>query len=122
MTLGLVVWLMAAGFAGATTRYAVTRGLEAALGSHYPFGTTIVNLIGAMGGGVAAGLGVPPGESMAVTVVALGFFGSLTTFSTWMVETLEMWRRGARVLAFSHVVGGLAFGTAAAWLGFRLTT
>lgn len=121
MTIELVAWLMTAGSVGSITRYAVTRGLEAAMGSHYPFGTTVVNLIGAMGGGMATGLGMQPDQSMAATIAALGFFGSLTTFSTWMVETLEMWRRGARVLAISHVVGGLAFGTAAAWLGFGLT-
>lgn len=53
-------------------------------------GTTAVNLVGALGLGMVVALShngqLHPD---AAVVVGTGLLGALTTFSTWMVETLE---------------------------------
>lgn len=54
-------------------------------------GVALVNLVGAL---IAAGAVVAPWSSLWIAVVALGFCGSLTTYSTWTVEVVLARRAG----------------------------
>ena len=79
-----------------------------------PLGTLLVNLAGALALGLLAGAG-----PTARTVAGGAFLGSLTTFSTVMVELRDLRRRrpaAAVAYAGSTIVGGVAL----AWLGLRL--
>lgn len=69
----------------------------------------LVNLVGAL---VAAAALVAPWSSVWVAVVALGFCGSLTTFSTWTVEVVLAREAGRpwRSLAALDLVGQLLVG------------
>jgi fluoride exporter len=49
--------------------------------------------------------------------VAVGLLGSLTTFSTWMVELDQMLAEGATLLALSYLAGTVLAGVAATVLG-----
>ena len=57
----------------------------------FPWGTLAVNVTGAFALGLLAGVG-----EAATVILASGALGSLTTFSTLAVETVELWRRSRR--------------------------
>ena len=91
------------------------------------WGTFAVNLVAAFGLGLVAGLSASaPSQADAslfaplLLLIATGFFGSLSTFSTFAVELLNTLRSRqwleALVLAAGSILGGLA--TAA--LGYGL--
>ena len=91
------------------------------------WGTFGVNLVAAFGLGLVAGLSASaPSQADAslfaplLLLIATGFFGSLSTFSTFAVELLNTLRSRqwleALVLAAGSILGGLA----AAALGFGL--
>jgi fluoride exporter len=52
--------------------------------------------------------------------VAVGLLGSLTTFSTWMVEFDQMLVDGATLLAVSYLAASIVVGVAATALGLVL--
>ena len=91
------------------------------------WGTFGVNLVAAFGLGLVAGLSASaPSQADAtlfaplLLLIATGFFGSLSTFSTFAVELLNTLRSRqwfeALVLAAGSILGGLA----AAALGYGL--
>ncbi len=116
MSLATFAAVLVAGAAGAVARawasWAVAR-LVARPGA----GTAVVNLLGAFLAGVVAGGGEASG---AATVVAVGFLGAFTTFSTWMVELHGRWRAGARwavgLEAAATLTAGVALAAFGAWL------
>ena len=91
------------------------------------WGTFAVNLIAAFGLGLVAGLGVsghcqpPTANGPLMLLVATGFFGSLSTFSTFAVELLNtlrgrQWLEGL-VLSVGSILGGLLVAAAGYALG-----
>lgn len=107
-----------AGGVGALLRYGVAGVVQRRTGSTWPWGTAVVNVIGAVALGVLVALHATGRTSEAVLVVAgTGFVGGFTTFSTWMVETVRIAEPGTtRQLwaAVLNVVGPLAVGVVAA--------
>lgn len=114
-----------AGGLGALARYELAGVVQARTRSTFPMGTSVVNLLGAIALGVLAGLeaeGVVTGTWL--RVAGTGFLGAFTTFSTWMVETVEAGREGRAAglrAAALNVCGMLAAGIAAAGLAYGLS-
>ena len=107
-----VGFLAAAGFATLLRVAASARlNLEA-----FPYGTLAVNLAGSFALGLLAGAG-----EVTTVILASGALGSLTTFSTLAVETVDLWRRN-RPRAATYVTASLAGGVAAAYLGVLAVT
>jgi CrcB protein len=50
-------------------------------------------------------------------LLAIGFLGAYTTFSTFEFESLQLWMDGSIGLALWNLVGSVAIGLAAVWLG-----
>lgn len=118
MTLLLVV---VGGGLGGLTRYLVTGIVQRRITGWWPAGTMVVNLVGAALLGFALAIGL---DDLLTVPLAAGFLGGLTTFSTWMVETLaagQGGRVGARRAGLNIVVPLIA-GVVLAGLGFGLGT
>lgn len=83
-------------------------------------GTTVVNLAGALAlGGVAALAHHGRLDQQVLVVVGTGLLGALTTFSTWMVETLE--ESGGRAPGVGwRTVAPMLAGMALVWIGTEL--
>ena len=115
------VLAVAAGGVGALARYVATGWIQRRLRTTLPWGTATVNLTGAAVLGFLAGLGSL--SEPAMRIVALGFLGGYTTFSTWMVESILLAEEGGpagiRVGAVNTVVPLIA-GITVATIGFLL--
>jgi len=75
----------------------------------------VVNLLGAFLLGVLAG--PIPWRTPLVLLLGIGFCGSLTTFSSWMLDLILLWRAGQGVTALALAALSLALGLAAAAAG-----
>ena len=112
-------WLLVAagGALGALSRYALDRAVVAAIGPTV-LGILLINVTGSflLGVFVAASdsLGWPSSARM---LVAVGFLGSYTTFSTLTVASVQLAESGELTRAALNIVGGICLGLAAALAG-----
>lgn len=116
---GVVLWpaVAATSAGGACLRFLVDAAVTARVRGRAPWGTAVVNLTGAFVAGLLAGLSVGHGLAL---VVGMGFLGSYTTFSTWMLEVLTLATGRRRRAALVNVAGQLAAGMALAALGWAV--
>ena len=100
------------GAIGAICRHWVYLRLPA---EEYPLPTLVVNVVGSF----VFGLFVFAGASEStIQLVGIGACGAFTTFSSFSVETVQIWERGDRRLAVLVAAGNLALslaGIALAW-------
>ncbi|MGB8697982.1 MAG: fluoride efflux transporter CrcB [Thermosynechococcaceae cyanobacterium] len=108
---------------GALSRYYLTRWCTTWLGTGFPYGTFLVNLSGALLMGFFTTLVL---EKTVVSpdvraLVAVGFLGAYTTFSTYVLDTVNLMQGGSwhRVMVYwggSAMLGivSLGFGSAIA--------
>jgi len=93
MSAALIIMIAMAGAAGAAARFAAEIAI-ARLQSRGPMtGIVIVNTVGALLLGITAA-NLEPGT--ASTIIAIGFLGAFTTFSTWMVQLLVQFEQRER--------------------------
>ena len=81
----------------------------------------LVNVLGAALLGLLAGLPAAPRRQL---LIGIGFCGSLTTFSSWMLEAMQLISAG-KIVEASGLIGltlGLGLGAAALglWVGQRV--
>ena len=116
--LGLALVALAGGV-GALVRFAL-----AGLGhpDRLPWPILVANLVGAFVAGLATSL--LAGDALLLVVVVTGFCGGLTTFSTWMVETVQLGERRRLGAAIANLaltlVAGVALAALGLWLGALL--
>jgi CrcB protein len=101
------------GALGTVARYELA--LAEPVGSgRFPWATFVVNVVGSLVLGVALAALVDPSPAAQVLrpFVGVGFCGGLTTFSTWMVESMLLIRDGNAAIALGYLVISLAAGLA----------
>ena len=103
---------------GANARYLVGLWAIQRLGADFPYGTAIVNITGSLVlGFLVAWGGARSGISPDLRLlVAVGFLGAYTTFSSFAAETLQL--NSTTALLNIFVNNGLGLG--AAWVGMLL--
>ncbi len=116
----LIVFL-GAGIGGAL-RHGVNVGAAKLFGFGFPFGTLIVNVVGSFAIGLLAGYfvfrpGIPQDFRLFLTT---GILGGFTTFSAFSLDTALLIERHAYVLAAAYVLGSVAAGVMALFLGLAL--
>jgi CrcB protein len=112
-------WLAAGGFLGAVARYAVSSFVSVRCPTKLPLGTMLVNLVGSFLLGWLTGGGL--NEQMGL-FLGTGFMGAFTTFSTFKLESLTLFRQGLGKIGHWYMGLTYALGIAAAWFGFWLGT
>ena len=118
----LKLLLVAGGGAlGSAVRYLIAGSLAARLGTGFPWGTLFVNVSGSFLIGVIIGLfDNDTLSNEARLLLAVGFLGGYTTFSSFSYETLKLLSNGAVGPVLLNTVGQLAAGLAAVYLGLFL--
>jgi CrcB protein len=104
---------------GGLTRYYLSGWIYSLLGRVFPYGTFVVNIVGAFLIGFIMELGlrstfVPVTLRLGLTV---GFLGGLTTFSTFSYETFSLLEDGQFLLAFANVLASVTVCLLFTWLG-----
>ncbi|MGB3375639.1 MAG: CrcB family protein, partial [Microbacterium sp.] len=84
-------------------------------GARFPWGVMLINITGSLALGLVVGM--LPGAAF---VIGAGFLGGYTTFSTAMIDTVALWRDGARGASALNAVGMLVVAIAAAAAGLAL--
>ncbi len=105
------------GAVGSVARYVLGRAMSKRTGKLFPWGTFAVNVSGALLLGIVLGLRVPQSAAL---LLADGFLGAYTTFSTFMYEGFHLFRNN-RLNAVIYIAGSLAVGMAFFAAGFSIT-
>lgn len=110
------------GAAGALGRWLMSTGVHRWLGRDFPWGTLVVNVAGSFFMGLLAALLV---ERLALgpawrAGLLVGFLGAFTTFSTFALETVELFEGGMGLRALGNVVGSVALCVLAVVAGMQL--
>lgn len=104
---------------GALSRYYLTLGLGQWLGADFPYGTFVANLTGALIMGFFTTLALERGViSPDVRLfVAVGFLGSYTTFSSYTLDTVNLFQFGDRCVAWGYWLGSAFLGLVSVEVG-----
>ncbi len=112
-------WLLVAvgGALGALSRYAIDRAVNAYIGPTV-LGIFLINIIGSFLLGIFVTAYDANDWPMSTRLlVAVGFFGSYTTFSTLTVASVQMAQGGDIARAALNILGSIVVGLAAAFAG-----
>jgi CrcB protein len=118
------LWVGLGGFLGANARYWLGVWITARWGTSFPWATFVINISGSFILGLLLALvlertGMPRAPVIRL-VVAVGFIGAYTTFSTFELETFTLASAGSIARAAANAFGSLAAGFLAVWLGVWL--
>jgi fluoride exporter len=121
--LSKILWIGVGGFLGANARFWLGVWVQSRWGTAFPWGTLVINVSGSFVLGlVLAGLAQreDAGAYAMRLLMAVGFLGAYTTFSTFEWETLALLAEGQYLRALGYATGSLAVGLVAVWIGAAL--
>ena len=120
--MSMIIAIAIGGAAGAVGRHFVNIGMASLLGHGFPWGTLTVNVVGSLIMGLlvhlmAVSWTVSPEIRALLTVGGLGAF---TTFSTFSLDAVVLYERGAIGAAAIYVIVSVVAAIGALFLGLRL--
>ncbi len=122
LSIAQVSIIMLGGALGALARFLLSTSITEKLGSGFPYGTLTVNVLGSFVMGFLAILlvermGLDPLLRLGIFV---GFLGAFTTFSTFSMETLNLFEQGLPLRALLNMFVSVTLSVLAVWLGVLL--
>jgi CrcB protein len=110
-----------AGALGAATRYLISRFITERIRSFFPLATFFINITGAFLIGLTFALVAQHSITPALqSLLATGFLGGYTTFSTMSWEGVELLRRSSMMQSLLYLVGTFLLGLGAALVGILI--
>ena len=92
------------GALGAVTRYCVSGLIQNIAPATFPWGTLCVNAVGSLLIGAFLGISeLNPVSSATRLLFTVGFLGAFTTFSTYSLETLNLFRDKETMLGLMNI-------------------
>lgn len=121
MIKSLALVFIGGGF-GSAFRFLLVRFLNN-FENHIPYGTFIANISGSLFIGIILGLALKNNALSENTtlLLATGFCGGFTTFSSFAFENHLLLKNGEFVLFAAYTMGSIALGIAAVMVGLWLT-
>lgn len=107
---------------GANARYWIGDWIAQKWGTSFPYGTLIINITGSFLIGLFISLTT---ERITIDprwryMIVVGFLGAYTTFSTYTLESMNLFERGQWQLGLLDVLGSVIIGLVAVGLGLIL--
>ncbi len=105
---------------GGVFRYWISNSIYGLVGRQFPYGTLVVNVSGCFLMGLLFVLilerfdGIGP---QLRSLLLIGFLGGYTTFSSFSIETLNLFENGAWLSAALNIFLSVILCIVAAWLG-----
>ena len=121
MTFRLLL-LALAGALGTLSRYGLGRLIHQTSATSFPVGTLVVNTLGCFTFGLiwAASEEQTWLDEQSKLFILVGFLGAFTTFSTFAMDTTDLFRNGQWLSASLNMFLSNGFGLAAAFAGVGL--
>lgn len=120
------LWVAIGGALGSVMRFWMSGAIAARFGETFPIGTLIVNILGSLLIGFAAGLNAPDGRWIISPAIRqflmIGFCGGYTTFSSFSLQTLKLMQDREWLYAGGNILLSVALCLIGVWLGFLLAT
>jgi len=117
-----LVYLAIGGLSGTFARYFLAGAVYELLGTRFPYGTLVVNLLGCFI--IGALTTIAESKFLLSTnlrvLLMIGFCGAFTTFSTFIFETSSLIRDGETLRAFVNVIVSVMIGFVVFRLGVFL--
>ncbi len=120
--MAILLYVGLGGALGAMARYAMVTGISHWLGTGFPFGTLLVNILGCLLMGILVGLSA---QYLALSqemkaFLAVGVLGGFTTFSAFALDTAELFQRQLAPEALLYIAASVIFSLLLLILGMLL--
>ena len=120
-SLSHIAAVAAGGALGAMSRYGVGVVMGRWLGPSFPWATLTVNIVGSLAMGVLIGLFAHYSTSNTARLfLVAGFLGAFTTFSTFSLDAVTLFERGAHGAVALYIAGSVVGAIAGLFLGLTL--
>src|SRR5712692_6467592 len=98
------LWVCVGGAVGTGARYAISGWAAKRLGSDFPYGTLLVNVVGSFVIALVMQLSLSVVSPSLRVVLAVGVMGGFTTYSAFNYETLGYLQSGAWLMGSINVL------------------
>ena len=116
-----ILLLIAGGALGTLCRYYGSLAVMSIFGTGLPYGTLGVNMTGSFLAGLLWGVFEAKGlTSLTYTFLFIGLLGGFTTFSSFALESVQLFRQGDLKLAVINILANNIFGILLCAGGFFL--
>jgi CrcB protein len=106
---------------GSLARFGIGRWISTSFSSGFPWGTMLVNVVGSLVLGVLAGYAAQrPLSTDTHAFLAVGVLGGFTTYSSFNLETLQLWTRSGPLVAGGYALAMFVACLAAGAAGARI--
>lgn len=114
------VAVLCGGAIGAVCRFNLNAAVMGALTVGFPVGILCINVLGALAMGLLQGAMKRSGKPFTVgySLLGTGFLGGFTTFSTFSLDTFNLYHGEALVYAALNIVLNAALCLLAVWIGY----
>jgi CrcB protein len=117
-----VLWLSLGAVLGANARYWLGQWAADRFGTDFPYGTLIINVTGSLALGVFLTVATQRAliDPRYRLLIAVGFCGSYTTFSTYAWESINLMLSGSWAAGLVNLLGSTVLGLVGVGLGILI--